>query len=386
MRQYLGLLRKIMDAGVTVQTGAYLPKEGRQPTARRLHAEQLKFDLTGGFPAITVKPLWWRAVVAELIWFLRGDGNIQYLRDQKVSSIWESWVKKYPDGTDVGDLGPVYGRQLRRQQGVRWQDRKLIPPLPTYEELKASGQLLLNVGPADEYVFEGYRYLAVPHRTGSLGHGTEHVVYLGGPHHDVVETDQIANARDDIRAVVKDPFDRARRRIILSLWNPAQVPAMALPPCHTFSFFDLEPPGRFDDAACDTFEDFEAWRKDTLDGRWTLNLHLCARSIDAVKGLPFNIASYALLCHIMAAVTDTRPGTLTITFNDVHVYDNQFPDVEEQLRREPYPAPSLHFDPEFFLNCRDLSIEDAHRLTPAMFKLVDYRHHPRLASESEVAV
>ncbi len=368
MNQYLGLLKKIMDHGVTVQTGAYLPGEGRQPTARRLFGEQLRFDLAEGFPAVTTKPLWWRAVVAEWIWFLRGSGDGQYLVDQKVDSIWKSWFK---EGTT--DLGPVYGRQLRKMQGVKWVSRK---EWPSAVELLRDGQLL-GYAQGERYVY----YRSGRYRLTDMGH----VFCDHGP---VVETDQIANARDDIRAVIANPFNRARRRIIVSLWNPAQVPEMSLPPCHTFHFYDMVPPGQVPYITGNERPDeIEAWQ----DRRWTLNLHLVARSIDAVKGLPFNVASYALMLSVMAKITDCKPGELLITFNDVHIYDNQFSDVEEQMTRTPFAMPKLAFVPNadgvsFDHVCKDLSIAEAHDLTPEMFKLEGYKSHPRLKSESEVAV
>ncbi len=594
MQVYLDLLRKIMDKGVTVQTGATLTSEGRQPTAKRLHAAQIQFDMADGFPACTTKPLWWRAVVAELIWFLRGSGNIGYLRAQKVSSIWDAWVKKDKDGNDTGDLGRVYGIQFRR-----WRDIQPVaprqytpqpPPQPPFfalvtptgantagilgksytannqeygtyrvvfehELCDAYGHRLFDI----QFDKTGYtqarvnkqsieqgrvkdQYATTVYGTGRLGEpidtsdgstitselyadlkkvwthmlercynpeckeypyyggrgivvdGPWHVfsrfvedvhflegwelkhanpgdyqldkdytgggcyaqdtcvwlhrdqqklyrsnsrpfratspdgvTYTGGsagsfarnfglepskigacirgerPHHrgwtfkDVPqdgmiyrerEIDQIANARDDIRAVIADPFNRARRRIIVTLWNPADIEAMALPPCHSFHFYDMVPPRETAHPAAvreDNTRSYLPTYPAECDA-WTLNIHLCARSIDAVKGLPFNIASYALMLHVMAKITGTRPGTLTISFNDVHIYDNQFADVEEQLKREPYDPPTLAIDPVFLATCPDLSIEQAHTLDPTMFKLRNYEHHPKLKSESEVAV
>lgn len=392
MRVYLDLLQRILDKGVTVQTGAYLPSERRQPAAKRLHAEQIQFDLSVGFPAVTTKPLWWRAVVVEWLWFMQGSGNIQFLRDHKINSIWEPWVKKNPDGTENGDLGPVYGRQFRHYQGVRWQDRPDVQPVVGHEVLLDEGILIHpeytgdpgnKSRTCDQIAYRGYRYLIVGDRQRPC-----YVVNLG-PYHNIIEVDQIAQARDDIRAVVANPFDRVRRRIIVTLWNPTQIEAMALPPCHTFHMYDLEPPKYSPDEA---YEIKQGNHPD--DGKWTLNLHLIARSIDAVKGLPFNIASYALMCHVMAAITRTKPGTLTITFNDVHIYDNQFADVEEQLQRKPLPLPSFTLEPtgadtdkrNFLDICSDLTIEQAHQLEPSRFKLIGYQHHPRLQSESEIAV
>jgi thymidylate synthase len=372
MRPYLDLLQKIMTEGLTVQTGAYLPGESRQPTARRLFAQQLRFNLADGFPACTTKPLWWRAVVAELIWFLRGSGDIAYLREQKTSSIWESWVKKNPDGTESGDLGPCYPIQFRRQQGVKWSNR-LPTPAPSDMMIKHLCEERQTKHKTAGFVLQGHRYLHVDRSNGSGS-----VLYLG-PDYEVVETDQVANVIADIRAVLANPFDRARRRIIISLWNPAQTEDMALPPCHTFYLFDMVPPAVEPDGV-------------VLDNRWTLSLDLVMRSCDAVKGLPFNIASASLLLCMIAQVTRTKPGSLVMNLHDVHIYDNQFADVEEQLLREPFTLPALGFTvpcgsgQSFFQACRDLSIEDAHKLTPEMFELVGYQHWPKLTNQSEVAV
>lgn len=310
MRQYLTLLSDIIIDGIDVATGATLQSLGRKPTALSLHPASIQFDLRDGFPAVTTKPLWWKGVVAEWIWFMRGSGNIQYLRDQKTSSIWESWVKKDEQGSECGDLGCVYGVQFRHYQGVAWPDRPGESPR-------------------------------------------------------IVEVDQIANAVADIRAVKANPADRSRRRIIVTLWNPPQIEAMALPPCHTFHMYNMEPDG---------------------NGGWNLNLQLFARSIDAFLGLPFNIASYALMLHMMAGVTGCIPAKLTIAFNDVHIYDNQLPAVRDQLKRKPRDLPKLVLPDNLFTEiCPDLSIDDAHKLEPSMFRLEGYDPHPAL-DKVEVAV
>lgn len=392
MKQYLDLLRKIMDEGVTVRTGATLTSEGRQPTARRLHGEQLVFDLNDGFPAVTTKPLFWRGVVAEWIWFMRGDPNVSWLRDEQNVHIWDQWAD------EDGYLGPVYGQQFRRYQGVKWAKRAISQPDVPWDTLHDAGRAVHATKYAsdtlDLVVYQGYLYGLSPRRSGRLVSPAGMLVHKLGPYHEIVEIDQIGQARDDIRAVIANPFNRARRRIIVTLWNPAQVPVMSLPPCHTFHFYDMVPP--YAGKGIPVGDGCELTTPPLVphDTRWTLNLHLCARSIDAVKGLPFNIASYALMLSVMAQITNCRPGKLLITFNDVHVYDNQFKDVEEQLRREPYAHPKLHIgvdaekhgDARFADVCKDLSIEEAHRLEPSMFQLVGYKHHPRLKSESEVAV
>jgi thymidylate synthase len=235
MRAYLDLLAEVRHHGT--------PKSDRTGTGTHsVFGRQLRFDLGEGFPLVTTKRVHLKSVIHELLWFLAGDTNIDYLKRNGVR-IWDEWADA------DGDLGPVYGRQWRS-----W-------PAP-----------------------------------------------------DGATIDQLADIVDRIR---RDPDSR---RLVVSAWNVADLPAMALAPCHAlFQFY-------------------------VADGR--LSCQLYQRSADLFLGVPFNIASYALLTHMVAQVTGYRPGEFVHTFGDAHVYRNHFDQVDRQLEREPRPRPTLHLDPD----------------------------------------
>ena len=256
MRQYLDLLRQILAHG--------RQKEDRTGTGTlSVFGHQMRFDLGAGFPVVTTKKLHLRSVIHELLWFLNGDTNIEYLRRNKVT-IWDEWAD------ENGDLGPVYGAQWRC-----W-------PAP-----------------------------------------------------DGTCIDQIARAVELIR---RDP---ASRRIVVSAWNVAQLDRMALAPCHAlFQFY-------------------------VAGG--ALSCQLYQRSADVFLGVPFNIASYALLTHMMAQQTSLKPGELVWTGGDCHLYSNHVEQAQQQLQRSPFPLPELAIkrraDSIF-----DYRFED--------FELIGYRAHP----------
>jgi thymidylate synthase len=277
MRQYLDLLRHVLDHGVRKPTRARLLSTGRNVDALSIFGYQMRFDLAAGFPAVTTKKLTWAPVVHELIWFLRGSTNVAYLRENRVT-IWDEWAD------ESGELGPVYGKQWRS-----W----------------------------------------------STPDGTT--------------VDQIAALVRGIEAVKADATAGVGRRLIVSAWNPADVPEMALPPCHTL---------------------FQFW---LTDGR--LSCQLYQRSADLFLGVPFNIGSYALLTHLVAKVTGVAPGEFVHTFGDAHIYENHVEQVQEQLRREPFPLPLLELDPGI------KSLED---LRAEQIRLVNYRSHPPLRGEVAV--
>jgi thymidylate synthase len=258
MQQYLDLMRKIRDEGAT--------KTDRTGTGTRsIFGHQMRFDLSAGFPALTTKKLHLKSIVHELLWFLKGDTNIAYLKDNGVS-IWDEWAD------DKGDLGPVYGHQWRS-----WP--------------KADGGTI----------------------------------------------DQIAQVQEMIR---RSPDSR---RLIVSAWNPADVERMALPPCHClFQFY-------------------------VADGR--LSCQLYQRSADVFLGVPFNIASYALLTMMMAQATGLKPGDFVHSFGDTHLYLNHLEQVETQLARAPRRLPTMKIDP---------SVKDIFDFRFEHFELVDYDPHPHI--------
>jgi thymidylate synthase len=233
MRAYLDLLRKVRTRGAR--------KGDRTGTGTlSLFGEQLRHDLREGFPLLTTKKIHVKSVVHELLWFLRGETNVRYLRENGVT-IWDEWADAN------GELGPVYGHQWRRWPGP------------------------------------------------------------DGP------IDQVANLVSEIR---KSPDSR---RLIVSAWNVADLPRMALQPCHAlFQFYVAE-------------------------GR--LSCQLYQRSADVLLGVPFNLASYALLTHMIAQVTHLEVGEFVHTFGDVHLYSNHLEQADLQLAREPRPLPRLVLDP-----------------------------------------
>ncbi len=264
MRQYLDLLRHIMDNGVD--------KADRTGTGTRsVFGYQMRFDLEKGFPLLTTKKLHLKSIIYELLWFLKGDTNARYLQDRGVR-IWNEWAD--PDG----NLGHIYGYQWRS-----WPD------------------------------------------------------YDGG------FIDQIAEAVETIK---RDPDSR---RIIVSAWNVADIKNMNLPPCHAFFQFYV------------------------AQGR--LSLQLYQRSADTFLGVPFNIASYALLTMMVAQVCGLRPGDFVHTLDDTHIYNNHFEQVAEQLSREPRPLPRMVINPEV-KNIFDFKYED--------FALEGYDPHPHIKATVSV--
>jgi thymidylate synthase len=258
MRQYLELMRHVRDHGAT--------KEDRTGTGTQsVFGYQMRFDLQQGFPLVTTKKLHLRSIIHELLWFLRGDTNVEYLHEHGVS-IWDEWAD------ENGELGPIYGYQWRS-----W-------PTP-----------------------DGRR------------------------------VDQIAQVIAQIRS------NPDSRRLIVSAWNVGQLDQMALPPCHAFFQFYV------------------------ADGR--LSCQLYQRSADIFLGVPFNIASYALLTLMIAQVTGLSPGEFIHTLGDAHLYRNHLEQANEQLGREPYPPPQMILNPDR----RDLF---AFRFDD--FQLLNYQHHPHI--------
>ncbi|MGV4412913.1 thymidylate synthase [Chryseobacterium sp. T1] len=256
MQNYLDLLTHIKVNGTdkTDRTGT---------GTRSIFGYQLRYNLADGFPLVTTKKVHLKSIIYELLWFLKGDTNIKYLKDNGVS-IWDEWAD------DNGDLGPVYGAQWRSWEG-------------------ANGTIV----------------------------------------------DQITDVIDQIK---KNPDSR---RLIVSAWNVSEIPNMALAPCHAlFQFY-------------------------VADGK--LSLQLYQRSADVFLGVPFNIASYALLLMMVAQVCDLEVGDYVHSFGDVHIYNNHFEQVERQLSRAPKALPTMTLNPDI-KNIFDFNFED--------FTLENYDPHP----------
>jgi thymidylate synthase len=258
MQQYLDLIRHVQAHGIR--------KDDRTGTGTlSVFGYQMRFDLAQGFPLVTTKKLHLKSIIHELLWFLSGDTNIRYLKDNGVS-IWDEWAD------DNGDLGHVYGYQWRN-----W-------PTP-----------------------------------------------------DGRHIDQISQVIDQIRS------NPDSRRLIVSAWNVGEIDTMALPPCHAFFQFYI------------------------ADGR--LSCQLYQRSADIFLGVPFNIASYALLTMMVAQVCKLKPGEFIHTLGDAHLYTNHLEQAELQISRKPYPSPQMLLNPDV-TSIFDFRFED--------FQLINYEAHPHI--------
>ena len=264
MKQYLNLIEKVMNEGVL--------KEDRTGTGTKsIFGHQMRFDLSKGFPCVTTKKLHLKSIIHELLWFLKGDTNIKYLKENGVR-IWDEWAD------ENGDLGNVYGYQWRS-----W-------PTPDGEHI-----------------------------------------------------DQIKNVIDTLKA------NPNSRRIIVSAWNVGEIEKMALPPCHAF------------------FQFYVAQGK--------LSCQLYQRSADIFLGVPFNIASYALLTMMIAQVCNLKPGDFVHTLGDAHIYSNHFDQTKIQLSREPKNLPQMIINPD---------VQDIFKFKFNDFELINYECHPHI--KAKVAV
>jgi len=258
MRQYLDLMRHVLEHGSE--------KTDRTGTGTlSVFGYQMRYDLADGFPLVTTKKLHLRSIIHELLWFLQGDTNIAYLKQNKVR-IWDEWAD------EDGNLGPVYGAQWRSWRGA-----------------------------------------------------------------DGNTVDQIQQLVDDIR------HNPDSRRLIVSAWNVAEIEKMALPPCHAFFQFYV------------------------ANGR--LSCQLYQRSADVFLGVPFNIASYALLLLMVAQVTGLEAGEFVHTLGDAHLYTNHLPQARLQLTRQPFALPSMHLNP---------AVDDLFAFRFEDFELRGYQYHEHI--------
>lgn len=258
MEQYLDLMKRAFDSGVQ--------KEDRTGTGiKSVFGHQMRFNLKDGFPMVTTKKLHFKSIVHELLWFLKGSGNVEYLQNNGVR-IWNEWAD------ENGDLGPVYGVQWRSWRG---------------------------------------------------GDGRTH--------------DQLKNVIDQIKT------NPDSRRLIVNAWNVGELDKMALPPCHMFFQFYV--------------------------AEGALSCQLYQRSADIFLGVPFNIASYALLTHMVAQVCDLKVGDFVHTLGDAHIYANHMEQCELQMSREPLALPKLKLNP---------SIKDIDKFSFEDIELVGYEAHPHI--------
>ena len=263
MQQYLQLISHIIETGND--------KSDRTGTGTRsVFGYQMRFDLSKGFPMVTTKKCHLKSIIHELLWFLQGDTNIAYLKENNVK-IWDEWAD------EQGNLGPVYGKQWRSWEGA-----------------------------------------------------------------DGVEVDQV---KELIQQLKSNPDSR---RMIISAWNVADLPKMKLMPCHCLFQFYTAP-------------------AKSAGGKRKLSCQLYQRSADVFLGVPFNIASYALLTLMIAQVCDMEPGDFIHSFGDVHLYNNHFEQANLQLSRSPFPLPTMKINPEV-KDVFDFKFED--------FELENYQSHP----------
>jgi thymidylate synthase len=275
MQQYLDLVKHIIETGAD--------KSDRTGTGTRsVFGYQMRFNLADGFPLVTTKKCHLKSIIYELLWFLQGDTNINYLKEHNVK-IWDEWAD------ENGDLGPVYGKQWRSWGGA-----------------------------------------------------------------DGVEVDQV---KELIHTLKTNPDSR---RMIISAWNVAELPKMKLMPCHCLFQFYTSPPTPLQ-------------KERGVKG--SLSCQLYQRSADVFLGVPFNIASYALLTMMIAQVCDMEPGEFVHSFGDVHLYNNHFEQANLQLTRTPFPLPQMKINPEV-KDIFDFKFED--------FELMNYESHP--AIKAPVAV
>ncbi len=270
MHQYLDLVKHIIETGTD--------KSDRTGTGTRsVFGYQMRFNLADGFPLVTTKKCHLKSIIYELLWFLQGDTNINYLKEHNVK-IWDEWAD------ENGDLGPVYGKQWRSWIGT-----------------------------------------------------------------DGVEVDQV---KELIHTLKTNPDSR---RMIISAWNVAELPKMKLMPCHCLFQFYTSPPTPL--------------QKERGEQRLRLSCQLYQRSADVFLGVPFNIASYALLTMMIAQVCDMEPGEFVHSFGDVHLYNNHFEQANLQLTRTPFPLPQMKINPAV-KDIFDFKFED--------FELLNYQSHPSI--------
>lgn len=269
MQQYLKLVEHILSTGAD--------KSDRTGTGTRsVFGYQMRFNLAIGFPLVTTKKVHLKSIIYELLWFLKGDTNIAYLKEHNVK-IWDEWAD------DNGDLGPVYGKQWRSWEGA------------------------------------------------------------GG-----VEIDQVKELIEQLK------INPDSRRLIISAWNVSELPKMHLMPCHCL---------------------FQFYTQKTDTGKRKLSCQLYQRSADVFLGVPFNIASYALLTMMIAQVCDMEPGEFIHSFGDVHLYNNHMEQAKAQLSRTPFSLPEMRINP---------AVKDIFSFRYEDFELVNYESHP--AIKAPVAV
>ena len=313
-KAYLDLLREILN------TGCF--KDDRTKTGTKsVFGRQIRFDLSKGFPLLTTKKVFLRGIIHELLWFLKGESNIKYLVDNNVH-IWDEWPYKYY--TQRAKSKPRFNRGKGQRAnpdliGAKGKEQKVLTKEEFIEKIKTDSKFAKKWGELGPVYGVQWRHWKSP---------------------DGQEVDQIKNV---ITQIKKNPYDR---RLIVSAWNVSDIEEMAkagLPPCHSlFQFY-------------------------VLDGK--LSCQLYQRSADMFLGVPFNIASYALLTMMVAQVCDLKAGDFVHTFGDAHIYSNHIDQVKEQLGRKPRKLPVMKINPD---------IKDIFKFKFEDFTLENYNPYPSI--------
>ena len=317
-KEYIDLVHHVMGWGVQ--------KGDRTGTGTvSTFAQQMRFDLrNNSIPLLTTKHMHTKSIIHELLWFLAGDTNVKYLQDKGVR-IWNEWAD------ENGDLGPVYGKQWRD-----WKHTDILRDDWDTVEHDKNTNTTFNTTTVTKSI------------------------------------DQIANVIEQLR---NNPNDR---RIIVNAWNVGEIEDMALPPCHMMFQFWSREMSREERMIVEGSGHFDITHE-ILDMRGipqrALSCHMYQRSCDVALGVPFNIAQYSILVHMIAQVTGHVADEFVWTGGDVHIYNNHFDGLDTQLERDPYPSPRLFLNPAI-KEIDDFTFED--------FEIVDYKYHPTIKMEVSV--
>jgi thymidylate synthase len=376
MKQYKELLKKIKE------NGTYKPaaREG-MPGTQSLFGYQYRHNLADGFPLLTTKKMFWKGVVIELLWFLRGDTNIKYLVDNGVN-IWNEDAYNY------------YQKRCKEFSAENPSINLLPVNFESFIDFVKTGQYNGMIIPGYNFGDCGFQYGKVWRRWRAPKEGIDGR-YIKG------KIDQIGNLVEGLK---KNPMGR---RHIVTAWDPAHDTDLALTWCHALFQFNCRP--------LTTQQRFEIWKETVgslyagryrevhdniipqLDHaqvpKYYLDCQLYQRSADVVLGVPFNLASYALLTHIMAKMTNMIPGEFIHTFGDVHIYDNHREAVKEQLAREPKGLPKLNIHNGFVVEWDNIWNKDLNAILEDIVKygweniieLQEYNPHPKLESETKLS-
>lgn len=340
MKQYLDVLQKILNEGIEKESG-----RANMPNTIGISKADISMDLSQGFPLLTTKKMFWKGIVHELLWILRGETNIKYLVDNKVN-IWN---------------GDAY----------RWYLTKIVPngaPKLTIEEfvekVKAGEHITIS-DPTSSHPYDKYR----EYHYGELGK-----VY-GHQWRNQNGVDQVKEVLDGLKS---NPYSRYH---IIDGWNKADFEEMALPPCHLLYQFIVRPMTEEErrDWASWEFDNLKEWSVAEMNKhgvpKFHLDLNMYQRSCDTFLGVPFNIASMSILLLIIAKVSNMEAGIANWIGGDTHLYVSHLDAVKEQLSREPLELPFM------FVNKELNSLEDICDLTIDDFQLNDYEYHPAIKAE-----